>query len=198
MEELRDMELDITDTYMAQDLQHEIMHGIYVSSLAGKLARELNLDGELCHDVETAGLIHDIGKLRISPYIYGRDENTMQIEELRYVRKHSTLGYEIAKKEGYSENICDMILHHHENYDGSGYPDNLMGDEISLGARILRVCDVFAALVSDRPYRKAFDMDQATELIIDEVKHFDMKIFLAFQSIIYNEKMLKDIEDKYM
>ena len=111
MEELRDMELDITDTYMAQDLQHEIMHGIYVSSLAGKLARELNLDGELCHDVETAGLIHDIGKLRISPYIYGRDENTMQIEELRYVRKHSTLGYEIAKKEGYSENICDMILH---------------------------------------------------------------------------------------
>ena len=190
-------EIIIENSFIAEDLNDGIEHGIYVSSLAGKLARELNIDRELCHDIEIAGLLHDIGKLRIAPYIYGRDENTMQIEEMRYVRKHSNLGYEIAKSQGYSERICEIILHHHENFDGSGYPDNLVGTNISLGARVIRVCDVFAALVSDRPYRKAFDIYQATELIIDEVKHFDMKIFLTFQNIIHNEKILQDIEDRY-
>ena len=76
------------------------------------------------------------------------------------------------------------MLHHHENYDGSGYPDNLRGNEIPLGARILRVCDVFAALVSDRAYRAAFREEVAMELMIDEIKNFDMKIFLAFQRVV--------------
>ena len=200
MEIEKDVEIDfddllITDNYMIEDVVNGIEHGIYVSSLAGKLARELNLDRELCHDIEMAGLIHDIGKLKIAPYIYGRDENTMEIEEMRYVRKHANMGYEIAKEQGYSDRVCEFVLHHHENYDGSGYPDNLRGNDISIGARVLRVCDVFAALVSDRPYRKAFDINQATELIIDEVQHFDMEIFLAFQSVIHQEKMIKDLDN---
>ena len=106
---------------------------------------------------------------------------------MRYVRMHAGLGYEVVKEEGYSDRICEMILHHHENYDGTGYPDNMVGDEIPLGARILRVCDVFVALTSDRPYRKAFDSQVAIELLIEEVRHFDMKVFLPFQSIIHEE-----------
>ena len=82
------------------------------------------------------------------------------VEELKYVRMHSTLGYEELKGQGYSEFILQTILYHHENYDGTGYPSNLRGREIPKGARILRVCDVFCALSSDRPYRKALEVDK--------------------------------------
>ena len=109
------------------------------------------------------------------------------IEELKYVRMHSTLGYEELKDQGYSEFVLESILYHHENYDGTGYPDNLIGDQIPIGARILRVCDVFAALTSDRPYRTAFDVATVMELMIDEIKNFDMEVFLAFQRIIHNK-----------
>ena len=87
--------------------------------------------------------------------------------------------------------ILKSILYHHENYDGTGYPANLSGEEIPLGARILRVCDTFSALVSNRPYRSAFDKDTAVELMIDEIKNFDVGVFLAFQRVIHQE----DIED---
>ena len=103
------------------------------------------------------------------------------------MRMHTTLGYEELKDQGYSEFVLESILYHHENYDGTGYPDNLIGDQIPIGARILRVCDVFAALTSDRPYRTAFDVATVMELMIDEIKNFDMEVFLAFQRIIHNK-----------
>jgi HD-GYP domain-containing protein (c-di-GMP phosphodiesterase class II) len=105
---------------------------------------------------------------------------------MKHIRMHSQLGYDILKQEGFSDDILEAVLYHHENYDGSGYPGNLSGDDIPLSARILRVCDVFAALISDRSYRKAFDIDTAIELMIDEVKNFDMNIFLTFMKIIHS------------
>lgn len=188
--------------YIVNDMENELRHGMCVSLLAGKVAREMKLDHSFCHDIEIAGMLHDIGKLRISRYIYGRSENTMQIEEMQYLRRHSSLGYDILKQQGFSEDICDMVLYHHENYDGSGYPYNLMRDDIPLGARIIRVCDVFAALSSDRPYREAFSFEKATEMMIDEVKEFDMKIFLAFQNVIHTEDIKEELlaikEQKFM
>lgn len=180
-------EVDEMSAYLTEDLKTEIAHGIEVSRLAGKLARELKLDNEICHDIEVAGMLHDIGKLRTSMYLYGGEEDTLNVEKMRYVRMHADAGYEIVKKEGYSDRVCEMILHHHENYDGTGYPSNLIGEKIPLGARVLRVCDVFVALTTDRPYRKAFDSQTAVELLIEEVHHFDMKVFLPFQSIIHEE-----------
>ena len=102
---------------------------------------------------------------------------------MKYVRMHTTLGYHILKDAGYEDTIMNMILYHHENFDGTGYPNNLAGDEIPFEARIIRVCDVFVALISDRPYRKAFPVEVAIEMMIDEVKNFDMRIFLAFQRL---------------
>ena len=96
--------------------------------------------------------------------------------------------YEELKEQGYSDIVLQSILYHHENYDGSGYPSNLSGDSIPLGARILRVCDVYAALSSDRPYRKAFDVSTVIELMIDEIKNFDMEVFLAFQRVVHNNE----------
>lgn len=197
-----DLEVDEMSAYLTEDLKTEIAHGIEVSRLAGKLARELKLDNEFCHDIEVAGMLHDIGKLRASTYLYGGEENTLNVEKMRYVRMHATAGYEVVKSEGYPDRVCEMILHHHENYDGTGYPNNLIGDNIPLGARILRVCDVFVALTSDRPYRKAFDSQTAVELLIEEVRHFDMKIFLPFQSIVHEEiqarELRGDIPEKHI
>lgn len=190
----QDVVVDEMSSYITEDLKTEIAHGIEVCRLAGMLAKELKLDPEFCHDIEIAGMLHDIGKLRASTYLYGGDEETLNVEKMRYVRMHATLGYEVVREEGYSDRICEMILHHHENYDGTGYPNNLIGENIPLGARVLRVCDVFVALTSDRPYRKAFDSKTAVELLIEEVRHFDMKVFLTFQSIVHDEIQARELQ----
>ena len=168
------------------NLEKEIEHGIQVSNLAFRVGKQMGLSEETCHELAVAGVLHDIGKLRLYNYIAG-EENPMVVEEMKYVRRHPELGYESLKDRGYSRFVLDSIYYHHENYDGTGYPDNLIGDQIPIGARILRVCDVFAALTSDRPYRTAFDVATVMELMIDEIKNFDMEVFLAFQRIIHNK-----------
>lgn len=170
------------------DLSSELNHGIHVSNLAYAVSRELGLSREISYQLALAGMLHDIGKLKLTGYINGEENDPLVIEELKYVRMHSTLGYEELKGQGYSKLVLESILYHHENYDGSGYPSNLCGEQIPLGARILRVCDVFAALTSERPYRKAFDTETAIELMIDEVKNFDMQVFLAFQRVVHKDE----------
>lgn len=186
---------EMINEYLSEDLNAGLLHAMCVSDLAAKLARELELPEEQVQEIALAGMVHDIGKLKISRYIYGRQEDTMRIEETQYIRRHAQLGEQILRKQGFSDNICNMVLYHHENYDGSGYPFNLRGEEIPLGARILRVCDVFAALIADRPYRKAFDINTAIRLLIDEVKNFDMRVFLAFQSVIHTQSTLEELEE---
>ena len=179
---------------LKKDVPEAIEHGIYVSNLAKLIGRELGLPEKMIYELSLAGVLHDIGKLRLSNYMYGRDEDSFVVEQLRYVRMHSKLSADILKAKDFSDFVVDSILYHHENYDGSGYPDNLQGESIPLGARILRVCDVFIALTSDRPYRKAFDKDTAVTLIIDEVKNFDMKVFLAFLKVVHEVDLNRDIK----
>ena len=160
------------------------VHGMEVSNLAYDVGRELGLSEEMCHELAVAGIVHDIGKIPLSGYVEGDD--TLVVEEMRFVRMHAQLSYELLKDRGYSDFILQAILYHHENMDGSGYPDNLSGEEIPYGARILRICDVYSALTSDRPYRRAFDRDTAVELMIDEIKNFDMEIFIAFLRVVHD------------
>ena len=160
------------DRILEMDLSAELKHGVVVSNLAYDVAKELGLGKEECYQLAIAGMLHDIGKLKLEGYINGQEQNPMVIEELKYVRMHSTLGYEILKDQGYSDYVLESILYHHENFDGSGYPSNRSGKDIPMGARILRVCDVYAALSMDR-------------LMIDEIKNFDMQVFLAFQRVIH-------------
>lgn len=178
--------------YLQYTLKEQLVHGMQVSNLAWSVARRMGLSDDSCHQVAVAGMLHDIGKEEISGQI---DENQerLVVEEMHYVRLHAAAGYEILKREGYPEEIQKMVLHHHENMDGSGYPDNLSGEKIPLGARIIRVCDVYAALLSDRPYRKGFDQDTAIQLMIEEIKNFDMKIFLTFQRVIHEENNMEII-----
>ena len=178
---------------LKKDVPDAIEHGIYVSNMACLIAKELGLPDKMVYELSVAGILHDIGKLRLSNYMYGEKENSYMIEQLRYVRMHSKLSADILKERDYSDFIVESILYHHENFDGSGYPENLQGESIPLGARILRVCDVFIALTSDRHYRKAFDKDTAVTLMIDEVKNFDMGVFLAFLKVVHEIDLNKDI-----
>jgi putative nucleotidyltransferase with HDIG domain len=191
----------VLDRILEEDVKEEINHGVRVSNLAYHVAKNLGLYENICRELAVAGMLHDIGKLKVAAYLYGRMEDTLDVEEMRYVRMHSRLGYEILMREDYSDFVIESVLYHHENYDGSGYPENLQAEDIPIGARVLRVCDVYAALTSDRPYRKAFDEQTAVELMIDEVKNFDMRVFLAFQKTIHEEELsltweMPDIEVK--
>ncbi len=184
------------------NVTEELEHGVYVSCLVRDLAREMFLDEELCYELSLAGLLHDIGKLQLTNYLNGKEEiaSPLVIEEMKYVRLHSMLSYEILKERNYSSFILESIRYHHENYDGTGYPSNLAGDEIPFGARMIRVCDVFAALTTDRPYRKRFSVEEAISLMIDEITHFDMEIFLAFQRVVHEvgseyQVKLPDVDD---
>ena len=177
-----------TDRILDFDLSAELNHGVVVSNLAYAVAAEMGRDEAFCYQMAIAGMLHDIGKLKLTGYINGQERDPLLIEELKYVRMHSSLGYEELKDQGYSDIVLQSILYHHENYDGSGYPSNLSENSIPLGARILRVCDVYAALSSDRPYRKAFDVSTVIELMIDEIKNFDMEVFLAFQRVVHNNE----------
>lgn len=178
-----------------QDISDAILHGIYVSNMAYEIGKEMRLSKDVLHELAIAGMLHDIGKLKLPEN--NQEKHNLVIEQLRYVRMHSQLSYEILRNKGYSQFVLKSILHHHENYDGSGYPDNIAGEDIPLGARILRICDVFIALTSDRAYRKAFDANTAVSLMIDEVKNFDMKIFLAFLNVVNEidiDKVIKNRE----
>ena len=108
---------------------------------------------------------------------------------------HSKISYDVLKKYDYSDNIMEVVLLHHECYDGSGYPDNLKGTDIPLGARILKVTDEFAALISERPYRKAFDIDTAVNILIEEIKNLDMRVFIEFQRMIHEEETFEIIRN---
>jgi HD-GYP domain-containing protein (c-di-GMP phosphodiesterase class II) len=175
-------------------LKSGISHGILVSNLTYLLAVRLGLPQEEAYELKIAGFIHDVGKLKLSPYLYGRNSHGLSIEELKYMRMHSKISYDLLKNKGYSDVVMETVLRHHECYDGSGYPDNLSGEVIPIGARIIKVTDEFAALISDRPYRKAFDIDTAVDIMIEEIKNMDMRIFIAFQRLIHEDETLQLIE----
>ncbi len=168
-------------------LNEQLLHGMRVSNLAYHLAKKLELSEDFCYDMAVAGMLHDIGKEWLSVALEENEERLV-VEEIHYVRLHSQASYDILKAHGYSERILETVLYHHENYDGSGYPKNLSGDSIPIGARIIRVCDVYSALTTDRPYRRSFDKKTAIELMIEDIKDFDLQIFLAFQRVLHEEE----------
>mgnify|MGYP000892607104 CR=1 FL=1 len=163
-------------------LAEQIAHGMDVSNMAYDVAEKLGYKKEECYELAVAGILHDIGKIVLEKEI---GDKPLIVEEMKVVRMHPVESYDVVKKQGYSDFIQQSVLHHHENYDGSGYPDHLFGDDIPYGGRILRVCDVYCALTSDRPYRKAYDHETAIKFMVEDIRNFDLKIFLAFQKIIH-------------
>ena len=190
----KEMNNELID-YVVNDFKSGIKHGVLVANLTYALAKEYGMSEAEAYELKVAAMVHDIGKLKLSEYLYGRTNENLPEEEKKYMSMHSKISYDVLKKYDYSDNIMEVVLSHHECYDGSGYPDGLVGEDIPIGARILKVTDEFAALISDRPYRKAFDIDTAVSIMIDEVKNLDMKVFILFQRLIHEESTLELIKN---
>ncbi len=163
-------------------------HSKRVSEYAEKIAKKLGLSEEQVAIVRDAADMHDIGKIGISDEILHKP-GPLTAEEREIMNKHPVIGEGILKPVRSLRRLCDAVRHHHEWLDGSGYPDGLKGDEISIEARILCVADVFDALTSDRPYRKAMSVEEALAEINRWVgKRYDKKVYEALCEIVKEEK----------
>ncbi len=166
------------------DLEDGIDHGRLVASIAEMLAKRMGLDEQTTETIYNAACVHDVGKLKLSQIIYGRDKKSLHVEEVRHMRMHAKLGAEMLGQCNYPGDIVMAVYHHHECYDGSGYPDNLRGEDIPFTSRFIKICDAFAALISDRPYRKGFDKEETIRMMIEDNKEYDIKIFLEFMNLV--------------
>jgi len=139
-------------------------HQQRVSQLAIAITKELNLSPDKIEGIRIASLIHDIGKIGLPSEILSKPIRLTDIE-FSLIKSHSQIGYDILKSIDFSFPIARIVLQHHERVDGSGYPNNLKGDEILLKAKIIGVADVVEAMSSHRPYRPALGIDAALEEI---------------------------------
>ncbi|MBD3257017.1 tetratricopeptide repeat protein [candidate division GN15 bacterium] len=142
-------------------------HSDRVASLSLLLAKELGLRSNLVKTVVAGALLHDIGKLRIDDEIL-KKPGRLTDDEFAEIKKHAEYGVEVIRDKEFPWDLRPLILHHHEHYDGNGYPLGLRGEDIPLGARIVCIADVFDALTSDRVYRKAFAPKKALEIMEEE------------------------------
>lgn len=140
-------------------------HADRVSRIAGAIARELGLSEKQIEQIELAGLLHDIGKIGVEDRILMKPMR-LEADEQELMRRHPIYGASILEPSAALRPLVPMVLHHHENYDGSGYPEGLKGDQIPLGSRIIIVADAYEAMTSDRIYRKALGHTRAMEQLV--------------------------------
>jgi PAS domain S-box-containing protein len=155
----------IANTVESRD-EYTAGHMRRVGQLAPAIARELGLSEDTIHGIELASTIHDVGKISIPVEILTKPAKLSKVEYL-LIQTHAEAGYDIVKNIKFPWPIALTILQHHERMDGSGYPQGLKGEEISLESRIMAVADVIEAMASRRPYRAELGIDAA----LAEIKH---------------------------
>lgn len=143
-------------------------HTRRVGMISRMLGEKLGLEEEKLNDLETAGIIHDIGKVGVPENILNKPDK-LTTDEFEVIKKHSEIGETILKPLGSLKDCLEPVRHHHEKLNGSGYPDGLVGDEISLETRILGVADIFDALYSDRPYRDKLPLAVVKDILAKDV-----------------------------
>lgn len=165
--------------------QYTHAHSARVAQLAVATARRIGLyDTEVLREVELAGLLHDIGKIGISDTLLCK-AGRLTPQEFVLIQKHAEIGAKIVENVRGLERVARAIRHHHERYDGLGYPDGLQGESIPKTARLIAVADVFDCLTSDRSYRKAVTRAQATaELVRAKGTQLDPAVVDAFIGVI--------------
>jgi putative nucleotidyltransferase with HDIG domain len=158
------------------------LHSEEVAEVAHAIALSLGLDAMAADIIHVAGHLHDIGKIGVPDQVLQK-KGPLNDEEWEFIRRHPDMGADILRPvEALSQNgIVDMVRHHHERFDGSGYPSGLKGEEIPLGARIIALADSLSAILQNRPYRKARGFDEAMEEIMNcSGAQFDPRVVTAF------------------
>ena len=159
-------------------------HGQRVTEIAVRIARELGLPPKEIENIRIASLLHDIGKLGVSEKILEKIHPLLD-EEIEHIQRHPLVAENILGPIDDLEEIIGLIKHHHERWDGAGYPDKLKGEAIPLGSRILAVADSYDAMLSSRPYREPRKPREAIrEIKSQEGKQFDPSVAEAFLKIV--------------
>ena len=160
--------------------EYTYMHSVAVCALMVALARRMNLSEEKVREAGVAGLMHDVGKMMIAPEILNKPDR-LTVAEFAVIKYHPEAGLKILQ-ESHSTNatVLDVCLHHHEKFDGSGYPHGLVGEQISLFARMGAICDVYDAVTSERPYKKGWGPARSIREMASWKGHFDEQVFQTF------------------
>jgi putative nucleotidyltransferase with HDIG domain len=164
----------------------EMSHSKRVGQLCEELASQMLFKRDDANQMRTAGMLHDIGKIRIEESILKKPEDLNE-SEWQEVMKHPETGYRILSSVNSFSEIAVYVKQHQERWDGHGYPDAMKGDEISVQARIISVASAYAAMTSEKPYGKALSEDQA----IQEIKKNSGSQFDPDVARIFVEKVLK-------
>lgn len=155
-------------------------HSESVALISESFAKALHFDLAHQKEIYWAGLIHDIGKIHIDKELLNKSE-PLEREEFELIKKHAHYGYEMTKNAEALKEIAKIIRHHHERFDGTGYPDGLRGDDIPLASQILAISDAWDVMRSDRTYRKALTLEKARlELIKNSGTQFSPKLVAVF------------------
>jgi putative nucleotidyltransferase with HDIG domain len=170
-------------------------HTTRVTNISMEIARRLIknrkriFNKELLEDLNIAALLHDIGKIGVPESIL-KKEGPLNDEEIKKMQKHTLIGAAILNPIKELKEPILGVKYHHEKYDGTGYPDGLKGDQIPLIASIISVADVFDAMVTDRPYRKALPKEKVKEIIKEESgRHFSPLIAATFIELFQEGKV---------
>lgn len=167
---------------------YEQEHAESVARLAADIANEMKLDKNDIHRIRIAGLLHDIGLVSIPEDVINK-RGSLNAEEWNIIRQHSESGESILEHVSSFKDFLPLVRHHHEHFDGAGYPDGLSKYSIPIGARVIAVADAYQAMVSERPYRRAFMLEEAVEKIkAGAGTQFDPNIVKVFLSLIGKQR----------
>lgn len=173
---------------------HTVAHQERVAQLARELATRLHLDARRVERLHLAGQIHDLGKLGIPTWVLDRPSR-LQPSERMIVRSHAALGAQMLRRIGIPAAICDLVRHHHERIDGSGYPDGLADDDVDLEMRVLGVADVVDAMLSARPYGPPRTFEEVVEELEDGAgKRYDRIVVEAACEYLDEMVLSPDLE----
>jgi len=157
-------------------------HGAHVAELVVKMAAAMNIPPDEAEEMRIGAHIHDIGKLLLDPDLINMPRRLASSERAE-MQNHTNLGWAAVVRAGYSQTVQDIVHHHQEKWDGSGYPIGLQDELIPLAARIVGICDVYAALIYRRPYREAHSHEEAKAIMqVLKGKDFDPRLFDIFFS----------------
>jgi putative nucleotidyltransferase with HDIG domain len=170
-------------------------HSARVADLSATIAHQLGMSDELVETVRVAGRLHDIGKIGTRESVLNK-QGTLTPDEFEHVKQHVVIGSQILAPLIHLGDIIPAVRHHHERFDGTGYPDGLRGEEIPLSARIIGAAEVYDALTTSRAYQEKMTPEQATARIADlSGTVLDPKVFEALSAIVARRHTLVFLDE---